>query len=80
MEALARELHDTIDSFNVAASIKMRKFKGETGFQLADLLYLQCGRIYKDAEILPAPFAQPMRCSLQCGRIYKDAEMWRRDA
>ena len=37
---------------------------------------LQCGRIYKDAEIV---YARDMLLSatsrLQCGRIYKDAEM-----
>ena len=40
------------------------------------IVSLQCGRIYKDAEIRQK--AQNTTCripTLQCGRIYKDAEM-----
>ena len=37
-------------SFNVAASIKMRKFIPEVR-RIARDAALQCGRIYKDAEI-----------------------------
>ena len=40
----------SISCFNVAASIKMRKY--EKGKYLCGVLVaLQCGRIYKDAEI-----------------------------
>ena len=42
------------------------------------LIYgLQCGRIYKDAEIPRLLLSlAPSRCLLQCGRIYKDAEIY----
>ena len=40
-----------IEAFNVAASIKMRKFDCAV-YATAALEILQCGRIYKDAEIL----------------------------
>ena len=37
---------------------------------------LQCGRIYKDAEIRLARWRdQATHAGLQCGRIYKDAEI-----
>ena len=36
---------------------------------------LQCGRIYKDAEIRKASPHSGGPHSLQCGRIYKDAEI-----
>ena len=36
---------------------------------------LQCGRIYKDAEIADLNVTEAKRILLQCGRIYKDAEM-----
>ena len=41
---------------------------------------LQCGRIYKDAEIdVRGTGTHSDRANLQCGRIYKDAEMhWQR--
>ena len=39
-----------IAAFNVAASIKMRKFEA-AGFEYAPQKRLQCGRIYKDAEM-----------------------------
>ena len=38
---------------------------------------LQCGRIYKDAEITNADACQVPPDMLQCGRIYKDAEIVR---
>ena len=40
-----------------------------------DKMLLQCGRIYKDAEISPDKRATREAKDLQCGRIYKDAEM-----
>ena len=62
-------------SFNVAASIKMRKSKN--GFRkIRNRNSLQCGRIYKDAEIwhnYTSSYQKPNH--LQCGRIYKDAEI-----
>ena len=36
---------------------------------------LQCGRIYKDAEICRARPRPRRFARLQCGRIYKDAEI-----
>ena len=36
---------------------------------------LQCGRIYKDAEIWTCAKPHQARALLQCGRIYKDAEI-----
>ena len=36
---------------------------------------LQCGRIYKDAEILRRHTRKGGKSHLQCGRIYKDAEI-----
>ena len=41
---------------------------------------LQCGRIYKDAEIIAISrhIVKAVHDSLQCGRIYKDAEMPKR--
>ena len=71
----ARNKPGTPSTFNVAASIKMRKFNNNL---VADENgnILQCGRIHKDAEITSAA---SFRCSrsggLQCGRIHKDAEM-----
>ena len=41
------------------------------GFDLS----LQCGRIYKDAEIYNALKKAASFGALQCGRIYKDAEI-----
>ena len=38
-------------------------------------LLLQCGRIYKDAEIYERYDLNVRFASLQCGRIYKDAEI-----
>ena len=43
---------------------------------LREIFELQCGRIYKDAEI--SPLARGFIIAglvLQCGRIYKDAEI-----
>ena len=43
---------------------------------VGDSMFLQCGRIYKDAEI--ATYGQSRtrdHSRLQCGRIYKDAEI-----
>ena len=39
---------------------------------------LQCGRIYKDAEIRRLLSKTGYCFQLQCGRIYKDAEIARR--
>ena len=36
---------------------------------------LQCGRIYKDAEIWKQECDVGISYNLQCGRIYKDAEI-----
>ena len=36
---------------------------------------LQCGRIYKDAEIRWPYLRGQDNAGLQCGRIYKDAEI-----
>ena len=65
-----------IGPFNVAASIKMRKFT--TVYAIAPKrAFLQCGRIYKDAEIRIMPYdGQSIPEYLQCGRIYKDAEIY----
>ena len=42
---------------------------------------LQCGRIYKDAEICSrAKKRNTSSATLQCGRIYKDAEIDANDA
>ena len=61
--------------FNVAASIKMRKFT-ELLKVLNRLESLQCGRIYKDAEIRDGEVITGGHViELQCGRIYKDAEI-----
>ena len=38
---------------------------------------LQCGRIYKDAEIFGGAQDPGRENRLQCGRIYKDAEIAR---
>ena len=44
--------------------------------QSAGMGFLQCGRIYKDAEILEGVIeAVWVAIPLQCGRIYKDAEI-----
>ena len=43
---------------------------------MREIFELQCGRIYKDAEI--SPLARGFIIAglvLQCGRIYKDAEI-----
>ena len=62
-------------TFNVAASIKMRKSKRKARNTISRTL-LQCGRIYKDAEIWILWIARICwHIHLQCGRIYKDAEM-----
>ena len=47
----ASEFKARIQCFNVAASIKMRKLDVLSPGQASKAL-LQCGRIYKDAEIL----------------------------
>ena len=62
-------------TFNVAASIKMRKSRRGC-LRRSALLTLQCGRIYKDAEIelVPRRYCASL-VHLQCGRIYKDAEI-----
>ena len=65
-----------ICSFNVAASIKMRK-SFEFFRAISPLEILQCGRIYKDAEIfLNLDEFADVHDILQCGRIYKDAEIY----
>ena len=38
-------------------------------------MMLQCGRIYKDAEIQDGARLVAKLAELQCGRIYKDAEI-----
>ena len=64
-----------LHAFNVAASIKMRKL-GQHHIYRFWYDYLQCGRIYKDAEIPKIWFCNLMvSYHLQCGRIYKDAEI-----
>ena len=68
---------DNLIGFNVAASIKMRKFADRPRFGLG-ALSLQCGRIYKDAEILKWEASGAVGGLLQCGRIYKDAEIDKR--
>ena len=60
--------------FNVAASIKMRKYEGYNHTDHTDH-WLQCGRIYKDAEIKCLCRHGEGETRLQCGRIYKDAEI-----
>ena len=60
--------------FNVAASIKMRKWNGND-LDASGYFDLQCGRIYKDAEIDETNDSAEARVLLQCGRIYKDAEI-----
>ena len=62
-------------TFNVAASIKMRKSYIPRSKSLITIFLLQCGRIYKDAEISGAAGARRLSVVLQCGRIYKDAEI-----
>ena len=58
----------------MAASIKMRKCdKNRIGQNGRD--ELQCGRIYKDAEIRLPGHGDAAERELQCGRIYKDAEI-----
>ena len=37
--------------------------------------WLQCGRIYKDAEMTGTSTGRSSSLRLQCGRIYKDAEI-----
>ena len=62
-------------SFNVAASIKMRK-SASSKDKDPRVANLQCGRIYKDAEIfLRRTVRLGKKAHLQCGRIYKDAEI-----
>ena len=72
LDALAKNLGVT--TFNVAASIKMRKlfFQQLTAEKFERL---QCGRIYKDAEIDLGEETAANAEYLQCGRIYKDAEI-----
>ena len=69
----AKDAYDAA-TFNVAASIKMRKWAASSA-ALPGILALQCGRIYKDAEIRRPPLGLVARPCLQCGRIYKDAEI-----
>ena len=65
--------------FNVAASIKMRKSHDKCLFVDVVGFRLQCGRIYKDAEIYRRDEGRwIVALELQCGRIYKDAEIHRR--
>ena len=66
-------------TFNVAASIKMRKYIWLRAIY-CDGPNLQCGRIYKDAEIKEKPSGNDSGLSLQCGRIYKDAEIRRTES
>ena len=47
-----------LQCFNVAASIKMRKC-GDHEDLMNGMFKLQCGRIYKDAEISDTPFMIP---------------------
>ena len=49
---LIRDFLEGVDAprFNVAASIKMRKFEDGVA-SISERAGLQCGRIYKDAEI-----------------------------
>ena len=61
-------------TFNVAASIKMRKSANKR-LKRQGIDLLQCGRIYKDAEIMTESDADVRDLTLQCGRIYKDAEI-----
>ena len=63
----------------MAASIKMRKCNtGRSSFRRDTSL--QCGRIYKDAEIVSLDISPVNKDNLQCGRIYKDAEIaWAKD-
>ena len=44
-------------------------------FEARTVYSLQCGRIYKDAEITLSIHALARHVLLQCGRIYKDAEI-----
>ena len=63
--------------FNVAASIKMRKSDAYSVHEIGVYTELQCGRIYKDAEIRSWTSSGTFPTMwLQCGRIYKDAEMF----
>ena len=65
-----------VEAFNVAASIKMRNFARHQCMCQPSRGCLQCGRIYKDAEINLEPEIETLEQTiLQCGRIYKDAEM-----
>ena len=52
----------------------MRKFSEKVD-AVKNLGRLQCGRIYKDAEIRRFDLPRAARALLQCGRIYKDAEI-----
>ena len=52
----------------------MRKFDGRNRPRRGRC-HLQCGRIYKDAEMSHAKISCAPWKSLQCGRIYKDAEI-----
>ena len=63
-----------IIAFNVAASIKMRKCDTRAWGAPTNKC-LQCGRIYKDAEINCSGCRSARNVNLQCGRIYKDAEI-----
>ena len=47
----------THTSFNVAASIKMRKFSSIWSSNSRRYVFLQCGRIHKDAEMAKRPTA-----------------------
>ena len=76
-----RTYREFIPSFDVAASIKMRKYEPFALWWLNDAVpsFLQCGRIHKDAEIWrPIRRKSRPRTYLQCGRIHKDAEMEKR--
>ena len=53
----------------------MRKSAEDAHQRSAATVRLQCGRIYKDAEIFSAACFGLTEQMLQCGRIYKDAEI-----
>ena len=54
----------------------MRKLRESGLCEGPDGAHLQCGRIYKDAEIGQYAVVELAEYTdLQCGRIYKDAEI-----
>ena len=75
MGAITKRRRTGSKTFNVAASIKMRKCGIRCAVH-ARKKVLQCGRIYKDAEIAMSATAHCEHEFLQCGRIYKDAEIY----